>query len=863
MLRRGRTRTLLVAAGVTAGTIGCFLWVRHYAVKGTPEALLARADDLSWNNNWLEAAPLYAQAELEFQKENKPSKALYAHVSQFIPRAEAESLPALLVELKKDQALPAAKDSDTMLRILVIEGMIETNYDAEMSSSTWAQVEQLAKHRGEFRLMFRAMGEEGISDFLRGDFANAKKHVARAWIAAKTLRDGAAHVRYASVYGAGLVELQQYKEAIQTLDEAINTASKDRRIAYPSIAYNSKIDALRGLHQYQAALDLANAIIRRLPTNHLDAHLFQIFTSRGTVYEDLDDWENATDQFKTALAYARHLQYWRGIAQTGGLLALAYEHQNNLSAALASIDEAIDANTKLPDELYFTPRNLAIKAEILARMGRAKESHTLYERSMTLVDSFLTTAPTPNVERELITELGQVYSSYYNVLCKEGDLSSGFRTIEKARGRVEAQALEHHELVQPHDPTPQERKITRLNLELIETDNPAARRQLADSLYQAELQLDDSSLAMSTARSPLNVHEVQRHLGSDELLLEYVLGDTESSVLAITAHSLDRYILPSGGSITALVEQYRRTIRDRKADPQIAGQLFTSLLGPVKEYRAQHSVIVVPDGELNLVPFAALMDQGTYTVESHTFSSSPSATVLCLLRDRNSASLSDHYEYVGVAAWTGEQQTGPALAGPVRSVSLPQMDQLQALPLTKREVETVAHELSPPSTLLLGPPATETSFKALPLDQYRVLHLALHGYADVEYPDRSALVFAPQRHGPDDGLLEVREVRKLHLRASLVTLSACNTGVGPVSAVDVADLGHAFIEAGAETVVSALWELNDQTTAQLMTSFYKNLASHQSKAQSLQQAQLSMMRSGLAPYYWASFEIVGDPAGAL
>jgi CHAT domain-containing protein len=84
-----------------------------------------------------------------------------------------------------------------------------------------------------------------------------------------------------------------------------------------------------------------------------------------------------------------------------------------------------------------------------------------------------------------------------------------------------------------------------------------------------------------------------------------------------------------------------------------------------------------------------------------------------------------------------------------------------------------------------------------------------------------------------------------------------------VGAVDVADLGNAFIEAGAESVVSTLWELEDQSTTQLMTNFYQNLSTHQSKANALRAAQLGLMRAGLPPYYWASFQVVGDPSGTL
>jgi tetratricopeptide (TPR) repeat protein len=225
MLRSRTVRFCILATGITAGAIAAFVIHRHRLQENTADAVLARADDLSWKNQWIAAAPLYREAEHRFSQENRTSEALYAHVSQFIPRAESEPIPSLLLELQRDQQLPAAQEPETKLRILVIQGMIETNYDASMARKTWEQVQSIAQRRGHLLLVARAMGEQGIAAFLLGDLSAAKKLVLRAWFASKYLHDPAAHVRYASVYGAGLVEMQRYDEALSTLDEAINTAA--------------------------------------------------------------------------------------------------------------------------------------------------------------------------------------------------------------------------------------------------------------------------------------------------------------------------------------------------------------------------------------------------------------------------------------------------------------------------------------------------------------------------------------------------------------------------------------------------------------------------------------------------------------
>ena len=219
--------------------------------------------------------------------------------------------------------------------------------------------------------------------------------------------------------------------------------------------------------------------------------------------------------------------------------------------------------------------------------------------------------------------------------------------------------------------------------------------------------------------------------------------------------------------------------------------------------------------------------------------------------------------YLGVAAWTTNRTPKTLFTSIFRSSSGPRGSELVALPESRREVETIASNLPKPSTILLGASATETQFKQLPLSQYNVLHLALHAYADLEYPDRSALVFAPMEHGPDDGLLQVREIRDLRLNADLVTLSACNTGVGPVGEAGIANIVNAFIEAGATTVMSTLWEVEDHATSQLMTRFYAHLERHEEKAQALRQAQVEMLASGAPPSDWAGFEVVGDPSGSL
>ncbi|UWZ87018.1 CHAT domain-containing protein [Occallatibacter riparius] len=342
-----------------------------------------------------------------------------------------------------------------------------------------------------------------------------------------------------------------------------------------------------------------------------------------------------------------------------------------------------------------------------------------------------------------------------------------------------------------------------------------------------------------------------------------MLDNPVSYALAVTDTTVRRYELQGRDQIEQDSAQYRSEIIKRGIDPALAAKLFRELLAPIQEYKQKTHLVVVPDGKLHLLPISALADSGQYVLASHSVSVVPSGSVLDMLQHRRVRTEQKELPYVGVAAWISKPPPTTLLATIRRAVSGPERRELVALPESRNEVETIAGDLPKPSTVLLGDHATKTAFERLPLNQYAVIHLALHGYADPEFPDRSALVFAPRSSPADDGLLQVREIRTLPLNTDLVTLSACDTGVGPVGEEGVANVVNAFIEAGAQSVVSTLWEMEDHSTAQLMIAFYGNLSHGKTKVEALREAQLGSLKSGDSPYFWAGFELDGEPNAPL
>jgi CHAT domain-containing protein len=851
---------IVVALAIVIGAYFYAVTPHHSsAPPESAEGLLDHADTLAWGNRWIDAQPLYRRAEQMFLAEHQPSKAIYAQVSQ-IPEDESVDLPGTILSLTADLTRPEAADPETRLRILVIRGMLEIDYDAAAARSNWQQVQTLAESLHHYALATRAIGEQGIAAFLLGDTETAKKQVVLAWELSKMELDPAATVRYASVFGNGLVALRRYKEALTPLNDAIKLAGSHPEVGYPTIAIYAKIDALAGLHRYDEALALANESLARLQGTLYDGHKAQVYISLGSINQSIGKLKDAIEDYRQSLGYSDHMKNYRGITDAAGLLAQAYEQVDDLPNALTAVNSAIDANTKIPDELYLVPRNLAIKAEITDKMGHSREADGLYSKSITLVDTMIQHAATANIQRELLAEMSDVYSGYFASLCEQKRYDEALQALEKVRGRIETEALEHHSNQPVHPPTLAEQELTRLNLALINTDDPAGRASLENAIYSTELRMSPSALAQQTITHPVPLPKLQRILSPKALLIEYVLAEPHSYAFAITHTNVTSYQLAPKSRIETDADAYRKEIRVRKADLRLAHTLYEELIAPVAEYREKTDLIIVPDGALHLLPFSALADDRSYVLLTHTVDVEPSATVFDLLHQRLYEDASVTMPYIGVAAWTQPADTRNPI---IRAISGPERSQLAPLPESKKEVETIAGDLPRPSVILLGSDATETHFKTVSADSTKVIHLALHGYADLDYPDRSALIFAPEPSGKDDGMLQVREIRGLHLKAKLVTLSACDTGVGPVGEDGVNNLVNAFIEAGADSVVSTLWELEDRSTESLMSIFYSQLAHETRKVDALRSAQLELVKEKLPPYFWASFQIVGDPDGTL
>src|ERR1017187_4034438 len=411
----------------------------------------------------------------------------------------------------------------------------------------------------------------------------------------------------------------------------------------------------------------------------------------------------------------------------------------------------------------------------------------------------------------------------------------------------------------------------------MQTNSAPEREQLLDNLVEYERRLGrawtredvpDRRLPVQ----PASLTTVEYDLHPDEVLLEYVLDDPISYCISVTRRGTRVQALSTGRKeVEKLAEQFIDELRAKGAAIETSKRLFRELLEPIPEAKTATRLIIAPDGALNRFPFEALRDeQGEYLLKSRVISYVPSGTILDVLRraskNENAAS---PFLGVGDVAYENQGGAGRRIPAPdtVRGRVLRGMAdlsgmQLQDLPQTREEVEEIGKIVGPEAVILLGKDATETAFKKEPLDQFRVLHLAVHGFADKQYPERSALVLGTDPKSGDDGLLQVREIIRLRLNAELTTLSACDTGVGKLQGQEgVSSLVEAFLVAGSKSVVASLWSADDTFASALMNRFYQRLGKGEDTGSALQGAKIDLLAQygeQVSPFYWAAFIAVGE-----
>jgi len=566
---------------------------------------------------------------------------------------------------------------------------------------------------------------------------------------------------------------------------------------------------------------------------------------------------------KQALAQAREAV---SIAQQSGaklLQAQALDTEaeillkvNKTEDALGSLSSAADllvntGDTQLPWHVDY------LQGQALESVKRDEDAVAAYRRSITSIESIRGSISEDRFRTGFLQDKEKVYIALVRLLLRMGRLGEAFQYSERLRARGYLDLLNRSALP-PSNPRIAElqARIRRLQRAIEEENSkaPSEQRSSAAGTFSAELadaerEYSDlvglhADVEFLSAAVP-EPAEVERELPIDKAVIEYVVGSRQIAIFVLRHDGLHAMLEPLravdlDSKITLLRDLIRRP---DSTDWQLpARSLRRLLMDPIEKADWLHGVseiTIVPHAFLHYLPFATLLrstrEGQRFLIEDYVISYLPMAGALAMSSPPRSS--------------------GERLAALAPSVS--------NLQFTSGEVRAVGTAFGPHATVIVGSKATETWFKHMAGD-YDVIHFATHGFFNRANPLFSGVQLEPDAQ--NDGRLHVYEILGLHLRAQLVTLSACETalGSGYFTEIPAGDefvgLTRAFLSAGASTVVASLWEVNDNSTARLMQSFYRKV-SKDSPSVSLAIAQRSMLngdKDHRNPYYWSAFVVVGS-----
>jgi hypothetical protein len=480
---------------------------------------------------------------------------------------------------------------------------------------------------------------------------------------------------------------------------------------------------------------------------------------------------------------------------------------------------------------------------------------------------------------------GAIYTDLIELMVERGERAEAFHLLERSRARSFLALLAARDLVFAGDDVPAEllREQRRGDADY---DRLQARLEAADSrrdggevdkllaeLEETRSRRDRIAAAVRAASprlaslqqpQPLDVDGARAALDPGTLLLSWSVGRRRTLLFVLPAAGDDAggrglrvFTLPHGeDALRRRIALFRGLIARGRAAPagepaliEQGRRLFADLLGPARAaIEDSRRLLLVPDGPLHALPFAALPVEG-----------SPPRYLAALKPSHVAASITVYAELKRTRA-RSPRRDGPTLAAFGDTLPDPGLH-LPPLPASRLEVEAVTSAFPGSAVAYLREHATEDAAKALGRGP-RLIHFASHGLLDERFPLDSALVLTPA--GPADagkGLLQAWEVfERMRLQADLVTLSACESGLGrEVRGEGLIGLSRAFQYAGASSVLASLWAVSDRSSAEWMRHFYAALARGMPRDEAVQAAQAEMRRhpASAHPFHWAAFELSG------
>jgi CHAT domain-containing protein len=508
-----------------------------------------------------------------------------------------------------------------------------------------------------------------------------------------------------------------------------------------------------------------------------------------------------------------------------GKAALRTDHLEEAGTALKEV--LADPGVGHLGEIYW--ESLYLMGMILERKNDPDQAQTHYMRAVEAIEA---TRATIQSDLTKVSFLGgdrsAVYGRLIRLLTQKKEAPLAFAYAERGKAQAMVDLLAGRTIGRSAS---ERRAVESFTGGMAAARDMKARRGLTVALLS-----QDEELASLQKTETITVPEIQQLLDADVTLVEYYSTESHLYIWKIDRQGMVSRTVPLADHLLErLVTAERKRLQD-PGQPYAGGgppSAYQILIQPIEATLTTGTLCFVPHGALHYLPFGAIYDGRQYLIDRFAVCQVPSATVL---------------KY---ALHKGKRRISHLLAFGNPDLGNPRAD----LKFAEEEVNRIA-DARRGTRKYIRQSATETRFKQESAGAFDAIHFACHGLFESEQPLRSALMLAKDEQ--NDGRLTAIELYSLKINASLVSLSACETGLGFISdGDDLVGLTRGFIFSGAGTVISSLWSVDDRATALLMQSFYQAL-DRGSRAGALPEAQLTTKAQFGHPFFWAPFILTGD-----
>jgi CHAT domain-containing protein/tetratricopeptide (TPR) repeat protein len=728
--------------------------------------------------------------------------------------------------------------------------------------------------------------------------------------------------------GIAYNESGEYEKALDYLQQALplvraggNKNSEAYTLLNIGRAYRRSGDFQKALDHYSQAQALQHQTGNR-------AQEAETLDEIGNAYSASGRQEKALDYHRQAVEILRSTGNVRREAVALRNLGEAYYLLDQPQKALEQFTQAISLLRSIGD---LSTAAIALQGAARAELSRGnlEDARKYIADSVALIETVRSRSSSLQLRASYRATMEKTYEFYVDVLMQQhaknpaqGFDAEALKVSERGRARslVEKLAEAPIDIRQGIDPglIEKERDLTRvLNAKAQREMQLRARKGSSEEIatlqreisaledefqqVQAAIRKNSPQYSALTQPQPLGLKEIQQQLDPNTILLEYALGDVRSYLWVVTLDSLKTFELPKREEIEKVAREVSESLTARSvvksletpeqrrariagADArfkQVNAELSRMILAPAAAEFGKKRLVIVLDGALQYVPFAALpLAMHRPVILDHEIISLQSASAFAVQR-RNLSDRAPAQKAVAVIAdpvfsvtdarfkgGTAVTNTNPQ--GSTRIIEhLPgnangQLS-IPRLPFTRSEADQILAVAPRDSSMkALDFRANRSLATSGELSKYRYVHFATHGYLDTTRAGLSAIVLSmvDEQGNPRDGFLRTHDIYNLKLPAELVVLSACETGLGKdVKGEGIEGLTRGFMYAGARRVVVSLWNVNDKATASLMQRLYTGmLRSNKTPAAALRAAQIEMLRTAQwqSPYYWAAFVMQGE-----